>query len=58
MFWLFFTICAVLIYRMVIDTITINDSLNRQILAMLRYLGSLGLILMLCLSIRDTVKNM
>jgi NhaP-type Na+/H+ or K+/H+ antiporter len=54
---LFFTISIVVIYRIVLDFILFKDSVNIQIVAMLKYIGSLALIAVICLSIRDSVKN-
>lgn len=55
---LFITICTVVIYKMVLDSITMQSAEAQMWVEMLRYVGNIVLIMMLCLSIRDTIKNM
>jgi hypothetical protein len=55
---LFITIIIVVIYRNIVDNLIIEDATHLQILTAFQYIGSLSLILVLCLSVRDTVLSM
>ena len=55
---LFLTIGVVVIYRAIVDNIVLESAISIQVVAMLQYLGTLALVVVLCMSIRDTIKNM
>ncbi len=55
---LFITIAVVVIYRLIFLAQTMSNIVQSQLFFMFDYLGNIVLILVLCLSVRDTVKNM
>jgi hypothetical protein len=56
---IFIAISVVVIYKVILDNLIFEENeRDLMLLDMLRNLGNITLILILCLSIRDTVKNM
>ena len=54
---LFLTICVVVVYRTILDNLQIRDPTATLTVATFRYIGNIALIMVLCISIRDTVKS-
>lgn len=56
---IFIAISAVVIYKDILDNVIFHESEKTMLLLdMLRNIGNITLILILCLSIRDTIRNM
>lgn len=56
---IFIAVSGVVIYKDVLDNVIFHESEKAlMLLDMLRNIGNITLILILCLSIRDIVKNM
>jgi hypothetical protein len=57
--FIFIAISVIVIYKVVLDNIIFEENeRDLMLLDMLRNIGNITLILILCLSIRDTVKSM
>lgn len=57
--FMFIAISVVVIYKVVLDNLIFEENeRDLMLLDMLRNIGNITLILILCLSIRDTVKSM
>ena len=55
---LFFTICIIVMYRTIVEFISIKQSKFVQLTALLKYIGNLALIVILGFSIRDAIKSL
>ena len=57
--FIFIAISVIVVFKVVLDNLIFEENeRDLMLLDMLRNIGNITLILILCLSIRDTVKNM